>query len=660
MNLQWPTRSPDAGVNFVVIVVVTVLGLLAIIVFGTIAAVALAAFLIWKVVQWYMNRPVPTDVLATQTQQRAITANFPETKQFMLNLIERVLESADGRYPTNSVYMFLIEAIRVLYDGEGLDNLVEPIPPRDTIEEGRYRDRLLAHMTKTADAPRTLRAVSDTLGRLGRDIIAHLPPMAVESREQFTADDRPAPFATVPLVDALADVRPLVKAILLVFHSDEVNELNLFSAMRKQLSENFDNCGQVFPEKFKGTPREVVSAYLQNTFFEKLFDLPIPFSVSIGKQLEHTMIVGGTRWGKSQLIGSIVNQHLKSEKPPSIILIDSTGDFQQKIQRLALFDPDTGPLKDRLVIIDPEDKDPPALNMFDVSALRKKNYTPQQLEQVEADIIDLFDYVFETLGAGMTARQSTGFSFLCRLLISIPGSNITSLRQLLQSDADSYAKVPVEVRGAIEGLDQTTQDFFKHQFFTKATQATRRQIASRLFDIVRVPAFERMFSGVNKVDFFEAMQAGKIILVNTSKAALKPDASALFGRYIIARVLSGAFERVVIPMEQRRPCLMFVDEAQEYFDAIDGHAPDAGGQVQTRHLHCLPIRRSARPEAQGVGARKHNDQVRGRRDVRRCTTPCARDANDRGDDPSPEEGCLRATEVGAVRDIRSELHRARS
>ena len=174
--------------------------------------------------------------------------------------------------------------------------------------------------------------------------------------------------------------------------------------------------------------------------------------------------------------------------------------------------------------------------------------------------------MFETLGAGMTARQSTGFSFLCRLLISIPGSNITSLRELLQSNIDTYEKVPAAVRGAIERLDQTTQDFFKHQFFTKATQATRRQIASRLFDIVRVPAFERMFSGVNKVDFFEAMQAGKIILVNTSKAALKPDASALFGRYIIARVLSGAFERVVIPMEQRRPCLMFVDEAQEYFD----------------------------------------------------------------------------------------------
>jgi hypothetical protein len=40
-----------------------------------------------------------------------------------------------------------------------------------------------------------------------------------------------------------------------------------------------------------------------------------------------------------------------------------------------------------------------------------------------------------------------------------------------------------------------------------------------------------MFSSEhNKLDMFEAMQGGKVVLVNTSKALLKTDASALFGR----------------------------------------------------------------------------------------------------------------------------------
>ena len=65
---------------------------------------------------------------------------------------------------------------------------------------------------------------------------------------------------------------------------------------------------------------------------------------------------------------------------------------------------------------------------------------------------------------------------------------------------------------------------------------------------------------------YEAMQSGKIILVNTSKALLKEDASALFGRYMIARVIAAAFERVALKAEQRNPAFLIIDEAAEYFD----------------------------------------------------------------------------------------------
>ena len=67
-----------------------------------------------------------------------------------------------------------------------------------------------------------------------------------------------------------------------------------------------------------------------------------------------------------------------------------------------------------------------------------------------------------------------------------------------------------------------------------------------------MPAFDRMFSStINKLDMFDAMQTGKIVLVNTSKALLKSDASALFGRYMIALAIRAAFERVASRV--RRP-----------------------------------------------------------------------------------------------------------
>jgi len=93
----------------------------------------------------------------------------------------------------------------------------------------------------------------------------------------------------------------------------------------------------------------------------------------------------------------------------------------------------------------------------------------------------------------------------------------------------------------------------------------RQQIARRLYSVVSVPSFDRMFSSKqNKLDMFEAIQGGKIVLVNTSKALLKSDASALFGRYMIALAIKAAFERVAT--QDRRPAYLFIDEAAEYFD----------------------------------------------------------------------------------------------
>jgi hypothetical protein len=70
----------------------------------------------------------------------------------------------------------------------------------------------------------------------------------------------------------------------------------------------------------------------------------------------------------------------------------------------------------------------------------------------------------------------------------------------------------------------------------------------------------------NTLDMFAAMQAGSIVLINTSKALLKNDASALFGRYMIARVISAAFERIAVPAAERNPAFLIVDEAADYFD----------------------------------------------------------------------------------------------
>ena len=237
----------------------------------------------------------------------------------------------------------------------------------------------------------------------------------------------------------------------------------------------------------------------------------------------------------------------------------------RKIEHLDLFAPGK-PLSDRLIIIDPEDVgNPPALNMFDMKPPRLGSYSQTIKEQIEASTIEIFNYVFGALAAELTSRRNTTFAFVSRLLLSIPGATIHTLRKLFEDGATSIETSPFV--NHIRALDPTSQAYFRNQFFTKTYSQTKQQIARRLYSVLQVPAFDGMLaSKINRLDMFEALQNGSVVLINTSKALLKTDASALFGRYMIARVISAAFERIALPAAARNPAFLIVDEAAEYFD----------------------------------------------------------------------------------------------
>ena len=173
--------------------------------------------------------------------------------------------------------------------------------------------------------------------------------------------------------------------------------------------------------------------------------------------------------------------------------------------------------------------------------------------------------MFGALAAELTSRQNTTFAFVTRLLLSINGATLHTLRELFEDGATSIDTSPFADH--IRALDPTSQAYFQNQFFTKSYSQTKQQIARRLYSVLQVPAFDRMLaSKTNRLDMFQALQNGSVVLINTSKALLKTDASALFGRYMIARVISAAFERIALPAAFRNPAFLIVDEAAEYFD----------------------------------------------------------------------------------------------
>jgi hypothetical protein len=561
---EWPTKSPDASLNVVILIVL-------ILMFA--AALAVSVFLLiplglgfglFKWAQWYARRPVPTGQIYADTNQRVIAANFPATDSFVNASIRRLYEAWRPDLPIAPIYTAMSNVAEFLYGAEAFNNPLPPAPTPNTIAEGRYRDRLLSHMRRSEDAPATLATFADALSLSFSAFRDALPQMA-RTTPQNLLKETEADVPTVPVIDLLPDVGTLVWRMTIPFYSERISELELFAELRQQLDANLTYASEarrvITPDESKLSPRELVGQYLGRTPLHALFDADVPFDV-LDDLGEHGLVVGASGWGKTELFKSLTLRALQDADPPSLIILTSQGAMLDAIQKLAVFAPGQK-LSERLVVIDPEADPPPALNVFALPTERTNAYSRNVREQVEAGTTEALQYLCASLASELTGKQTTALIFVVSLMISIEGATLTTLRELFEEEVKSIEHS--KFAGAIAKLDPTAQAFFANQFFTRSFSDTRQQIARRIYRILAVPSFSRMFgSAVNRLDMFSLMQKGSICLVNTRKLLMGEDASSLFGRYIISTVLRAAFERVAV--DKPRRCYLMIDEASEFCD----------------------------------------------------------------------------------------------
>ena len=283
-----------------------------------------------------------------------------------------------------------------------------------------------------SDPPRYEDIWREKVLRILEGFFGYLPPLALEG--QFS----------VPVVD-VCNVPEIVERLMFTLYDDDVVSTDLFVGIREQFERNLVSASGLTFEEARRRPNaitkpkasklpaaEVAATYLYGTAFDRLFDLTIPFSIPEHARFEHTHIVAGSGHGKTQTLQHLILADLQRPHPPGLVIIDSQGDMIRKVSKLALFD---GPLKDKLIIIDPRDVDhPPALNMFDVNLERISGYGAADREQILNGVIELYEYFFGSLlGAELTQKQTLIFRYLARLMIHIPAATIRTLIELMDS-----------------------------------------------------------------------------------------------------------------------------------------------------------------------------------------------------------------------------------
>jgi hypothetical protein len=426
------------------------------------------------------------------------------------------------------------------------------------------------------DTPRLLNELRQNLIIIWGMIIEHLPPPPAGK-----ADFRIELHAFLPNVtDIVATtlklfVAPTKHHDLLIVLANERNALasnfvkklsgNDLRVQIKYLGNSNAYMEKLFPpHEHPGSGEQLIRDYFKDTCLVEVFYTSLPAHVPLASCFEHTHIVGGTGHGKTQLLETMIWNDLlaAAEGKGSVVVIDSQGDLIRTISHLQLFDPgQPGSLADKLMLIDPNDiAYPPALNLFGLEMGDITRYDAVEREKLLNSTVALYEYIFGALlGAELTNKQSVIFRYLARLMMVIPNATIHTLIELME-DSKPF-------REYITKLDGPARRFFETQFFTPTYNDTKRQILHRLWGVLSNPTLDRMFSHPrNKIDLFDAINSGKIVLINTAKDLLKSDGCQLFGRFFISLIAQAAMQRAAIPEDRRRATFVYINEAHEYFD----------------------------------------------------------------------------------------------
>ena len=382
---------------------------------------------------------------------------------------------------------------------------------------------------------------------------------------------------TTHLNDMIDDLPSVVEGMIQTTYAPELDALNLCQNLRRHLHKKTIaasgglavQSGQKpqlkLPTKNRAIPPdEAAQAYLGGSPLMGLLDISLPIRLPDATRFEHMHIVAGSGHGKTQTLQSLIlrDLHKVARGDASIIVMDSQSDLINTIASLNVFAPDQ-PLADRLVLIDPTDLEwPVALNLFDAGLERLDQYGALERERLTNSILELYDFVLGSLlDAGMTQKQTVIFRYITRLLLHIPQATIHTLRELLEDGGgDKY-------QAYINKLEGSARAFFDNEFNGKEFVATKRQVVRRLYGILENQTMERMFSHPkSKLDLFNEMNAGKVILINTAKDLLKEQGTEILGRFFIALIAQAAQERAVLPKDQRLPTFVYIDEANDYFD----------------------------------------------------------------------------------------------
>lgn len=274
-------------------------------------------------------------------------------------------------------------------------------------------------------------------------------------------------------------------------------------------------------------------------------------NIPIKDSLEHTVILGATGSGKSNIMLTLALEDIKAGR--GVLVVDPKSDLINDI--LARIPNER--IKDT-VVIDPSDTfSPVGINPF---LAQKSNPNPHLISDT---ILAIFKQIFND-SWGVFSQDVLSAS-----LLTLANTQNATLLQLIPLLNDEHYRHSITKNITDVGLQQFWENF------EAMSKSERRQVIAPVMNKLRQFTMReslRNMLGQSKPKFklSDLFEKNKIVLVSLNKGIVGADTAKLIGSLIIGMTWNLALNRAKIPAEKRHPVSVYIDELQDYISAISG------------------------------------------------------------------------------------------
>jgi hypothetical protein len=264
-------------------------------------------------------------------------------------------------------------------------------------------------------------------------------------------------------------------------------------------------------------------------------------------RLRHLYVIGKSGTGKSSLFVSMLSQDIANGEGVGILdphgeTIENVLDMipEERIEDVIYFDPS-------------DTENPVGLNLLQMDDQSQKNLMASGLVSA---IKQHFDFSWGP-------RLEYLLNYCVLTLLEVPGTTMLGITRLLEDN--NYLNYILHFV-----KDPLVQKFWADEY--KQMKGNQKLVTEAISPIqnkvnrfLASTTIRNILGQRNStIDIWDAMNSGKILLMNLSKGKIGQDNANLLGALLVSRIQFYALQRAKIPSHERKPFYLYVDEFQNF------------------------------------------------------------------------------------------------